>query len=216
MEKHDEAVEFAGLGKAINRLVTDRGLGAISKKDYELLVFYHLSNTTTLAGKDNYSLANHFKVTETKIKSLRLESSLRHQPADHKQVLKRIAQRVLDQAKNSDVENGKIVITLEDPVERREFEYAAKQANHRVEYGLNRENLEISLLALFEVVLSNTGDEDKALKNIVQAKIADKRKQKELLDQSRTKGQRIVEVGKYFVEKGLLSTVLSTVLSGLG
>lgn len=216
MEKHDEAVELTALGKAINQLVTDRGLGAISKKDFELLVFHHLSNTTTLAGKDNYSLANHFKVTETKIKSLRLESSLRHQPADHKQVLKRIAQRVLDQAKNSDVENGKIVITLEDPVERREFEYAAKQANHRVEYGLNRENLEISLLALFEVVLSNTEDQETALRNIVQAKIADKRKQKELLDQSLTKDQRVGGIGKYFVEKGLLSNVVSILLSWFG
>lgn len=208
--------EVTALGQAIKDLVADRGLGAVSKKDYELLVFHHLTKETNLVGQSNYVLANRFKVTETKVKSLRLEASLRHQPADHKVVLKQVAQRVLDQAKNSDSKNGKVIITLEDPVERREFEYAAKQANHRVEYGFNRENLEISLTALFEVVLSNVKDGDKVLRRIVQGEISDKSERSRLLNQCLTPGQKVGEVGKYLAEKGFLTSALTIAISILG
>ena len=75
--------EATALGEALKQLVADRGLGAISKKDYELLVFHHLTKDPDLVGQSNYVLANYFKVTETRVKSLRLEASLRHQPADH-------------------------------------------------------------------------------------------------------------------------------------
>lgn len=208
--------QVTALSEAIKQLVADRGLGAISKKDYELLVFHHLTKDPELVGQSNYVLANHFKVTETKVKSLRLEASLRHQPADHKAVLRQVAQRVLDQAKNSDIKSGKVIITLEDPVQRREFEYAAKQANHRVEYGFNRENLEISLTALFEVVLSNVEDRDKALRHIVQGEISDKSERSRLLNQCLLPGQKVGVVSKYLAEKGFLTSALTMAISTLG
>lgn len=44
-------------------------------------------------------------------------------------------------------------ITLENPIDRREFEHAVKAAKHSVEYGINREILKIDALALFEIIL---------------------------------------------------------------
>jgi len=37
--------EATELGRAIDALIAERGLGAISKKDYELLVFHHMSRS---------------------------------------------------------------------------------------------------------------------------------------------------------------------------
>ena len=208
--------EAIQLGEAINSLVTDRGLGAISKKDYELLVFHHLSTAAGLAGKGNYTMANHFKITETKVKSLRLESSLRHQPADHELVLKRIAERVLDQAKSLDAGTGKVVITLEDPVERRELEHAVKQAKHIVGYQLNRENLEITLSALFEVLVLNVKNVDEALKSIIRKEVEDDQIRKELLSQTHTTGERTRKACDYFIEKGWLVAAVQAAISALG
>jgi len=143
--------EAAELGRAIGTLIEERGLGAISKKDYELLVFHHISSSVALRSDGNYLLANKLKVTETKIKTLRLEASIRHKPANHKAVLGNIVQRMIDEMHKPDFSGGVVSITLENPIDRREFEYAVKVAKHSVEYGINREILKIDALALFEI-----------------------------------------------------------------
>lgn len=66
-----------------------------------------------------------------------------------------IVQRVVDALSKPEFADGLVAITLENPVERREFEYAVKLARHSVEYGINREILRISALALFEIILAN-------------------------------------------------------------
>lgn len=147
--------ESLELGRAINALVEERGIGALSKKDYDLLVFHHLSASAAMRSDWNYVLANKLRVTESRIKSLRLEAAIRHRLPDHKAVLRIIAQRVLDEMTKPEVSGETVSITLENPVERREFEYAVKLAKHSVEYGINREILRISALALFEIILAN-------------------------------------------------------------
>lgn len=113
--------EATKLGRAIDELIAERGLGAISKKDYELLIFHHLASAGELKSYDNYLLANKLKVTETKIKSLRLESSIRHKPADHKAVLGGTVQRIIDEMLKPDFLGGMVSIALENPIDRREF-----------------------------------------------------------------------------------------------
>lgn len=54
--------EAKELGKSISSLVQERGLGALSKKDYELLVFHHISTATAHKSDWNYVLANKLKV----------------------------------------------------------------------------------------------------------------------------------------------------------
>ena len=138
--------EATELGKALGTLVQERGLGALSKKDYELLVFHHVSTSAALRTDWNYALANKLKVTETKIKALRLEASIRHKQANHKAVLGAIVQRIIDEMNKPDFAGGVVSITLENPIDRREFEYAVKVAKHSVEYGINREILKFLCL----------------------------------------------------------------------
>ena len=188
--------EATKLGRAIGALIEERGLGAISKKDYELLVFHHLANSGALRSDGNYLLANKLKVTETRIKSLRLEASIRHKPANHKAVLGDIVQRIIDEMHKPDFSDGIVSITLENPIDRREFEYAVKVAKYSVEYGMNREILKIEALALFEIILANVEHAETRFKEIVQACIKTKAKQQEVLDKTLTFRQKINKLGQ--------------------
>ncbi len=194
--------EATELGKTISQLVKDRGLGALSKKDYELLIFHHLSTSKELGSDWNYVLANKLKVTETKIKSLRLESSIRHKQVNHKAVLGEIVQRILDEMNKPEFSGGLVSITLENPIDRREFEYAVKIAKHSVEYGINREILKIAPLALFEVILANAEKAEARFKEVVQACIKTKEKQQEVLDKTLTFRQKINKLGDEISNNG--------------
>jgi hypothetical protein len=209
MERMLTDQEAAELGRAIDALIAERGLGAISKKDYELLVFHHLSSSSALQSDGNYLLANKFKVTETKIKSLRLEASIRHKPANHKAVLGDIAQRIIDEMHKPDFSSGMVSITLENPIDRREFEHAIKTAKHSVEYGINREILRIDALALFEIILENVEHAEMRFKEIVQAHIKTKAKQQEVLDNTLTLRQKINKLGQEVTSNGGAVSLLS-------
>ncbi|MBI4998046.1 MAG: hypothetical protein HZC22_14365 [Rhodocyclales bacterium] len=188
--------EATELGCAIDALIEERGFGAISRKDYELLVFHHLVNAQALRSDGNYLLANKLKVTETRIKALRLEASIRHKPANHKAVLGVIVQRIIDEMHKPDFSGGTVSITLENPIDRREFEHAVKAAKYSVEYGINREILKIDALALFEIVLANAEQAEARFKEIVQACINTRTKQLEILDKSLTFRQKINKLGQ--------------------
>lgn len=188
--------EATNLGKALDLLVADRGLGAISKKDYELLVFHHLSGSEALQADGNYCLANKLKITETKVKALRLEASIRYKQANHLAVLANIVQRIIDEMNKPEFAGEMVSITLENPVDRREFEHAVKAAGYSVEYGINREILKIKILALFEVILANVDQADTRFKEIVQAHVRTKARQSDVLDKSLTLRQKINRLGK--------------------
>ena len=201
--------EATELGRAIDSLIAERGLGAISKKDYELLIFHHLSSSGELKSDGNYLRANKLKVTETKIKSLRLESSIRHKPANHKAVLGGIVQRIIDEMHKPDFSGGIVSITLENPIDRREFEHAVKAAKHSVEYGINREILKIDALALFEIILANVEHAETRFKEIVQSHIKTKTKQQEVLDKSLSFRQKINKLGEEVTNNGGAVSLLS-------
>ncbi|MEI8170111.1 MAG: hypothetical protein WCG50_10585 [Rhodoferax sp.] len=194
--------ESTNLGVAISKLIQERGLGSLTKKDYELLVFHHISTSASMRSDWNYVLANKLKVTETKIKALRLESSIRHKPANHKAVLGEIVQRVLDEMSKPEFSGGLVSITLENPIDRREFEYAVKLAKFSVEYGINREILKIDALALFEIIFANVENAEARFKEVVQAHMHVKGRQKSVLDESLTFRQRINKLGQELTSNG--------------
>lgn len=189
-------MEATSLGKAIADLVADRGLGAISKKDYDLIVFHHISTALSQQKDGNYALSNKLKIAESRVKTLRLEAALRHDPPDHAKVLKSIIGRVVTQIKGLPSVDGNLVISLENPVEKREFEYAIRRANHPVDYGLNRDLLKISPLALFDVVLANVDNPEPKFKEIVQKLISDKNEQDDVLSKALTFRQKVNKLGE--------------------
>jgi hypothetical protein len=211
MLNNQEAQE---LGMAISTLVKERGLGAISKKDYELLVFHHLSNAVDLKSYGNYDLANTLKVTESRIKSLRLESSIRHAPANHIAVLGQIVERILTEINKPEFDGVEVSITLENPVEKREFEHAVKSAKHSVEYGINREILKIKLLALFEIIFANVQSPEERFKEVIKSNIKTKSRQKVILNETLPLREKINLLGQD-ISKNSGAVALLTAAAGM-
>ena len=60
-------------------LYLSMGFGSLPKREIDLFVFHALSHSAEHRGKSNYELANTFGISESRIKSLKLNSALRHQ-----------------------------------------------------------------------------------------------------------------------------------------
>lgn len=203
-------IESKNLGKAIADLVADRGLGAIAKKDYELLVFHYISSACSQQKDDNYTLSNKLKITGARVKTLRLEAALRHDPPDHAKTLKTIINRIVTQIKGSQSEGENLVISLENPIEKREFEHALRRVHHAVEYGINRDLLKISPLALFDVILANIDDPETKFKEVVQKVISNKNEQNDILSKALTFRQKVNKLGEKITNNAGAVALLST------
>lgn len=188
------------------------GFGSMTKTEIDILVFHLLSETDEIMGKSNYHVANFLKITESKVKSLRLNAALRYKPANHKAVLVNIITRIIEEMEKPEVKDGLVTITLENPVERREFEYAVKSCGRTIEYGLNNELLKISPIALFEIVLKNLDNAEQIFKTIVQKLISDQDKQNAIMNSAHTFQQRIKELFEEVVDK---KSIIGLLLHGI-
>ncbi|GLX76981.1 hypothetical protein tinsulaeT_03210 [Thalassotalea insulae] len=185
------------------------GFGAMTKAEIEILVFHLLSASAELKGKSNYHLANQLKITESKVKSLRLNAALKYKPANHKAVLATIVTRITEEMAKPEFDGGQVTITVENPVEQRELEHAIKSVGRNIEYGFNRELLKISPMALFELVVANLEHPEREFKRIIQATIGEKNKQQAIINDSLTFRQQLNKLGGEVSEKASLIGLLS-------
>ena len=136
--------------------------------------------------------------------------------ANHKAVLGKIVQRILDEMSKPEFTGGIVSITLENPVDRREFEHAIKLAKHSVEYGINREILKIDALALFEIVLANVENADARFKEVVQTCIKANDRRQDILNSALTLRQKINKLGQAISSnKGMVVAMLKSAAAGL-
>ena len=126
-------------GKQFTERYLAHGFGSMTKSEIDTLVFHLLSESNKIKNKSNYEISNILKITESKVKSLRLNASLKYKQADHKAVLGDIVFRIIDVMSKPDFTNGVVTITIENPVEKRELEYAIKKTGRNIEYGINRD-----------------------------------------------------------------------------
>lgn len=186
----------------------ERGFGSLQKREIDILVFHLLSSIPAIDGRSNYEIANFLKIPEGRVKSLRLEAALKHQPANHKAVLGKIVLELIEEMKKPDFDGGYVSVALEDPVQKREFEYAVKKTGYPVEYGINRELLKVKPISLLAVVVENIEDGEREFARIVRVHISDKAKQAKVLDKALSLRQKINRVGEELSDKaGLVSLV---------
>ena len=131
------------------------GLGALSKTEIDTLVFHLLTETGEYRKCSNYELATRFKVSETRIKNLRLAAALKYRDINPKAVLGDVVLRTLDGKQALDVRSGKVEIALENPIEKRELENFLKVRGNSAEYTLNNEVLRIEPIRLLELMVDN-------------------------------------------------------------
>ncbi len=179
----------------------DNGFGSMSKRDIDVLIFHLLSYSEDIRGMSNYHVGNVLRISETRIKSLKMEASLKYAQPNHKEVVAGIIQALIEEMKKPEFQNGYIEVGLEDPVQKRELEEAIKRIGHHVEYGINREILKMKPLGLLEIIIDNVEDGEKEFKNLVKKYIANETKQKRILDSSLTFRQKINRLGDELSDK---------------
>jgi hypothetical protein len=184
----DDCKEF---GKKFLGTYLSLGFGVLSKKETESLIFSIIEKTTEFKGKRNYDIANELRITEARLKTLRLEAAMRFATLNYKAHLGNIVQTFLDRDVIPALNTDKIELLLENPVEKREYENAVKVAGQHVEYGRNREIVVTTPAALLAVIVSNAEKGQEHFKSIVQANIANAKQQKEILNASLTLPQKI-------------------------
>lgn len=126
----------AAFVKAFLERYLGNGFGTMQKREIDVLVFHLISDISQIKGQSNYEIANFLKVSESRVKSLRLDAGLRYRPASHKAVLGKVVMNIVDRMKKPDFEGGYLSMTLEDPVEKRELEHAVKQSGQQVEIAV--------------------------------------------------------------------------------
>lgn len=205
-EKEDEVIhltkmQYENFGKEFLKNYLSHGYGTMPKREIDILVFHLISESKDIKGKPNYKIANKLRLTESRVKSLRLESSLKHKPANHKAVLGDIVYQLIEEMKKPEFDGTHISIGLEDPVYKREFEYAVKHSGNHVEYGINREILKVNPLHLLEIILDNVEDGEQEFIKLVKAHIKGKEKQNKIIDKSLTLRQKINKLGNELSDK---------------
>jgi len=195
-------------GKIFVEKYLSNGFGAMTKSEMDILVFHLISESEDLKNKTNYHVANKLKVTESKVKSLRLNAALKYNQANHKAVLANIVSRITEEMEKPDFEGGLVSITVENPVEQRELEHAVKSVGRNIEYGLNKELLKISPIALFELVVSNLENPEQEFTAIIQAQIEDQEKQASIINDTLTFRQKLNKLGEEVSDKASLMSLL--------
>lgn len=189
--------------KFIERYLAN-GFGSMTKSEIDILVFHLLSESDQIKDTSNYDVANTLRITESKVKSLRLNAALKYQQANPKAVLSKIVKRITDEMSKPEFQGGSVTITIENPVEKRELEHAIKESGRNIEYGFNRELLKISPISLFELVLTHLENPEDEFKKIIQTHVQDKSKQNAIINKSLTLRQKIAKVGEEINDKASL------------
>lgn len=165
--------EYGAFGQAFLDAFLDRGFGALPKRELELLVFDLLCQTTEYRGKSNYEISNLLKIPESRVKTLRLASALKYRHLRPEAVLAGVVARLTAHGQVPEIANGKIEISLEDPVEHREMVHFLKGLGQHAEYTFNSEVVRVSPSALFELMMNHVESPIAEFDSVVQQCVTD-------------------------------------------
>lgn len=192
------------------------GFGSMPKSEIDLLVFHLLTQTNDYKNKSNYELASLFKIPESRIKTLRLNSALKYKEINSKAILGKIVDRLVHSEQFASFEAGKIEISLEDPIEKRELENFLKKQGHHAEYTLNSELLRIQPIRLFELILDNIDNANAEFNTLVQTHINEQDKVNELVNNALTLKQKFGKLRKQALNADTLRALLGGAVGLLG
>ena len=164
-------VEKARFTSLFLPILLSNGLGAMGKRDMDLLVFACLQAILDPEGeKDNYDWARVLKITPAKVKGLRLEAYLKYgpivAPEGEQPLLKRFlsnlkAFRLEGMAAGSGLESVRVLVLIENPAVKLELEQAVKVLGGVPQYEENREILQIDLVTFLKILDRTAGTNEK-------------------------------------------------------
>jgi len=209
----DEKVQLAS---ALLELYAEAGFGSPSKREVDLLIFYHVTQAIENRGKTNYQLASVLKIPDSRVKTFRLASALKYQNINSKVILGNIVLRLSSAQLFSNIDNGKIEISLEDPVEKRELENFLKSKGHFAEYTFNAEVLRIAPIRLFELIVENMEGGEGHFNELVRQHIQDQAASDRILEGAPTLKQKFARLRKETMTASTLISLLSGAAGAFG
>jgi hypothetical protein len=191
--------------------ITDTGFNALTKNDINDFILYLYnkhSGGQFLDDRSNYENALLLKITETKLKTTRLNIGLKFQsPDERRKTLYLFFQKIKDKIIPIEDKIDYFEFTLDNPVVRMEIENILKKSGcSTLEYGRNRERVRIEKYHMFTIL--------KELTKCTDTQIADNIK-KEL--RSHELKNKIISTASTLMEKigGVLKEITVEVLTGV-
>ncbi len=208
--------EKESLAAELVNLYLETGFGAPSKREVDLLIFHHVTRAREHRGKSNYQLASLLKVPESRVKTYRLASALKQQTINTKAILGDVILRLSKGQQFTSIENGKIEISLEDPVERREIENFLKSKGHFAEYTFNAEVLRIAPVRLFELIVENMEGAEEQFNALVRQHVDDAAASERILEGAPTLKQKFARLRKETMNANTLVALIGGAASAFG
>lgn len=194
------------------------GFGALPKREIDLFIFKNLMEMNDYKGKSNYELAELLRIPESRIKTLKLNAALRHKTVNSKAILGIIVDRLIKSEQYAEFKDGKMEVSLEDPLERRELENFLKKRGHHAEYLLNSEVLKISPVRLFEVIMDNVVNAEDEIDKIIRAAINNTATAVALLEGAEDLSQKFSKLRKAMLTPDTLRSLIGmgfTLMTGV-
>lgn len=189
------------------------GLGAMTKREIELLVFHCLDRTESFGRMSFYERANALRILEGKVKSLKAEATQRYSQLNHKDAIRELAIGVArDQTIPVSYEGGRIILVIENPALRRELEHALKQDGARMDYTLNADVVSVDLASFLQLLRRTIAVGDEELAKHLASGVTDVKASKRLL----VKELPLLDRVKGFLdEKKGAASAIGSLLKGL-
>ena len=147
----------------------ESGFASLTKNDLDLLVYHALSQQTDIFnGLDSYQLSDLLKISEKKVKSIKLDAFLKYGEKDRKKYLNEIKSKIEKGIIKPELEGEKLKILLEDPILKREFEYAIKKLGYVVDFSFNKDIFSIKITSFIEAMNSLSDSNEKFEQELIE------------------------------------------------
>ncbi len=208
--KTPEETEEHKFGKEFMERYLSHGFGTMPKSEIDILVFHLLRQQSRYKSMNNYNLARSLKITESKVKSLTLNASLRYAELDHKEEIASFVEELLNKGNLPELEQGYVKLGIENPARKAEIEYAIKSTGRTPEYGRNREILKFSSETLLALIIDNVKEGDREFKKLVEDNVKQKKAHKKILDTALPANERASLFISELSDKASLISLLYT------
>jgi len=190
-----EKIEFAE--QFLERFL-EHGFGTMIKREMDILIFKNLYQSLTFfKSKRNYDIANELKISETKVKSLIIETNLKYRSMDKKEALKKIAKKLFTAYENKIINDDKekeFRFVLEDPFLKREFEDAAKIHGYFTDGSFNSEIIRIAPIPFIRIFLEVFKDNktfQNSFQDTLEKQVLSEKIEEDILNSSKSIGEKI-------------------------
>jgi len=193
----------------------ENGFGTLTKREIDILMMHLILEHSNLHQKSNHYLSILFKISETKISTLRYEAKLKH-IEDQESHIKEEFFKLLEKAQ-FEVEKKKIIFSIEDKYLKSSIQAKLKELGSFADSSFNTELVKISEDAFIALLASFYTDKERKkfeekIKKIIKKEdaISFQKIMKSFLEGAAAKaGEKVVDLGMAYFNGGTSEILLN-------